>query len=205
VRIVSERQLLTPCRFCGQERSRHSGVDNAGKCPGSEHGDGKRYAPMRRRVGPASPLPGGGPWRISEHCSAEYHNSVRAAEGRNGRTKCTCPRGVVLNEKRKADWRRHDAAREKRSPRSIVASLPPAAPMPEPIRGICVEPQKRQVMDAAYDGAHGYPAAKEVCERCPVIEQCRAYILAAESTPGNWGGVWGGLTPRERLNLRRGR
>jgi len=37
-------------------------------------------------------------------------------------------------------------------------------------------------------------AAKAVCRRCPVVQQCRAHALA---TPEAYG-VWGGLTEEER-------
>jgi WhiB family redox-sensing transcriptional regulator len=40
-------------------------------------------------------------------------------------------------------------------------------------------------------------AAKRVCQRCPVIEQCRIHALAAEDY-----GVWGGLTAQERATIR---
>jgi WhiB family redox-sensing transcriptional regulator len=40
-------------------------------------------------------------------------------------------------------------------------------------------------------------AAKRVCRRCPVIAECREHALAAEDF-----GVWGGLTARERREIR---
>ena len=42
--------------------------------------------------------------------------------------------------------------------------------------------------------------AKEVCRRCPVIEQCRRHALAAEEPYG----VWGGLSESERDEIIRG-
>jgi WhiB family redox-sensing transcriptional regulator len=38
--------------------------------------------------------------------------------------------------------------------------------------------------------------AKLLCKSCPVLNECRAYVLAA----GEPFGVWGALTPKERLN-----
>ncbi|MHA4849721.1 WhiB family transcriptional regulator [Rhodococcus sp. MSC1_016] len=35
--------------------------------------------------------------------------------------------------------------------------------------------------------------AKDVCRRCPVIDECRQYAIHF----GEQHGVWGGLTPRE--------
>lgn len=52
-------------------------------------------------------LPGGGPWKILEHCLAEAHNTTLAARGyrstsRNkisvGGIKCTCPRSLAILE-----------------------------------------------------------------------------------------------------------
>ena len=43
--------------------------------------------------------------------------------------------------------------------------------------------------------------AKQVCARCPVREQCLAWVLEA----GHEHGVWGGLTQDERRLLRRRR
>lgn len=42
--------------------------------------------------------------------------------------------------------------------------------------------------------------AKAVCQRCPVIEQCRRHALATREPYG----VWGGLTEEERRDLRTG-
>jgi len=36
--------------------------------------------------------------------------------------------------------------------------------------------------------------AKAICATCPVIEQCRAYALAAQEPYG----IWGGMTEEER-------
>lgn len=42
--------------------------------------------------------------------------------------------------------------------------------------------------------------AKQICAGCPVLEQCRAYALAA---PLELQGVWGGLSQKERRESRR--
>ena len=66
------------------------------------------------------------------------------------------------------------------------------------IRGSC------RGMDSAYffhpDGERG-PArarreakAKEVCQHCPVLEQCRRHALAVQEPYG----IWGGLSESER-------
>jgi WhiB family redox-sensing transcriptional regulator len=43
--------------------------------------------------------------------------------------------------------------------------------------------------------------AKRICESCPVREQCLQYALTNQEIHG----IWGGLSPRERDALRRGR
>jgi WhiB family transcriptional regulator, redox-sensing transcriptional regulator len=43
--------------------------------------------------------------------------------------------------------------------------------------------------------------AKEVCGRCPVLEECRRHALAAHEPYG----VWGGLSESERDEIIRGR
>jgi WhiB family redox-sensing transcriptional regulator len=42
--------------------------------------------------------------------------------------------------------------------------------------------------------------AKEVCQRCPVIEECRRHALVAAEPYG----VWGGLSESERDEIIRG-
>lgn len=43
-------------------------------------------------------------------------------------------------------------------------------------------------------------AAKEWCRWCPVIEQCRAFVMQLEAGKAAYlrNGVWGGTTPQER-------
>jgi WhiB family redox-sensing transcriptional regulator len=41
--------------------------------------------------------------------------------------------------------------------------------------------------------------ARRICARCPVRRQCLSYAIAA----GEEHGIWGGLDPRERKNLKR--
>lgn len=43
--------------------------------------------------------------------------------------------------------------------------------------------------------------AKEICESCPVLQQCREHALAVIEPYG----IWGGLDESERRALRRGR
>ena len=41
--------------------------------------------------------------------------------------------------------------------------------------------------------------AKSICRRCPVIAECLAFALATNEREG----IWGGLSARERAELRR--
>lgn len=59
--------------------------------------------------------------------------------------------------------------------------------------------------DLFYPEAGDYRAAeraKAVCARCPVIDDCLRHAL---TSPVEQHGVWGGLTPNERSQLRRRR
>lgn len=40
-------------------------------------------------------------------------------------------------------------------------------------------------------------AAKAVCAACPVLEECRDWVLAVDEPHG----IWGGLTESERRDL----
>lgn len=48
----------------------------------------------------------------------------------------------------------------------------------------------------------GWPDARAVCARCPVTGHCLGYVLWLEARIGVQEGVWGGLTPSERTELR---
>jgi len=49
------------------------------------------------------------------------------------------------------------------------------------------------------DRAARVSRAKAICERCPVLEQCRRHALAVREPYG----IWGGLTENEREQLLR--
>jgi len=44
-----------------------------------------------------------------------------------------------------------------------------------------------------------YRTAKELCKRCPVKNECLVYAVVAQEPFG----IWGGLSPHERVMLRR--
>ncbi|MGW5515207.1 WhiB family transcriptional regulator [Nocardia africana] len=41
-------------------------------------------------------------------------------------------------------------------------------------------------------------AAKQLCARCPVLARCRDHAITSHEPHG----IWGGLTPRERIEYR---
>lgn len=50
-----------------------------------------------------------------------------------------------------------------------------------------------------------YGEAKEICAQCPVTDECLAEGIRqdGENNHGGIHGIWGGLTPEERINLKR--
>lgn len=47
-----------------------------------------------------------------------------------------------------------------------------------------------------------FDAPKAICRSCPVEDECLAFALTTEKA-GLENGVWGGMSPRERQELRR--
>lgn len=52
--------------------------------------------------------------------------------------------------------------------------------------------------------AYKYAKAIQVCQSCPVIEDCREYALTF-ATSGHIYGVWGGMRPQQLITLARER
>jgi WhiB family redox-sensing transcriptional regulator len=48
------------------------------------------------------------------------------------------------------------------------------------------------------DNGNHYRIAKKLCQQCPVVNECLEYAIKA----GEQDGVWGGLAPRERQQIR---
>ncbi len=46
--------------------------------------------------------------------------------------------------------------------------------------------------------------AKAVCDQCPVRKVCASYAMSVETGDGGEHGIWGGLGPRERRDVRAG-
>jgi hypothetical protein len=157
-----------------------------------------------------SGLPGGGPWRILTNCPAPNHNSKRAAEGRGGLGRCVCPRGLDLYRERQESqglYRKRKKERLRAEGKPITPPRPGlprgeiTIPMPDLSAGRCRKKWNISTVDAAIMGNAGVPAMKQLCEDCPVLDECRDYVIAAERPQGSWGGVWGGLAPREHFRM----
>ncbi|GAA2994034.1 WhiB family transcriptional regulator [Streptosporangium longisporum] len=65
------------------------------------------------------------------------------------------------------------------------------------VRGACRTSDPELFFPPAESARHE-AWAKAVCERCPVLQECRAYAVRAAEPEG----IWGGLTVRERRGLR---
>lgn len=66
-------------------------------------------------------------------------------------------------------------------------------------RAVCGEPDSQHMMFPHPMDTVGIELAKAACRRCPVVDPCLDRALAA----GESHGIWGGLTPEERRQLKR--
>lgn len=157
-------------------------------------------------------LPGGGPWRILAHCPALLHNTQRAALSGPIVHRCVCPRGLEMKERYNAQKnasrarQRKEENREKGNTASIYlrdVRRPANAPS---IRGACHSTKGMKLADQVMRGS---AAAREehqiMCAACPALVACRKWVLEEELIPGNWGGVYGGLTVTDRKRIARER
>lgn len=152
---------------------------------------------------------GGGPWALAEDCSAARHNTERAARGADGQPHCTCPRALALRKARRD--RETVRTRKARQGAYYVAAGPVKLAVPDLSRGACTSGAGRRIARAAQtDATYGWAVrareeAKEVCRGCPLLYECREYVLAAETPAGSWGSVWGGLESDDRKGLVHGK
>jgi hypothetical protein len=81
---------------------------------------------------------------------------------------------------------------------------PPAAPYPQrqpPLAaGICAHHSDPDIWHRTSSGSRQLALA--LCQRCPVLDPCRAWACTAPATDA---AVIGGLTPADRAQLRRAR
>jgi hypothetical protein len=94
----------------------------------------------------------------------------------------------------------------------IAASAVILADMPDLHGGRCTtgDAQVQKVFADAImstdDDSYAIRTAKSICATCPFEKRdaCAQWALKGEQTPGDWGGVYGGLSPRDRRNARYG-
>lgn len=79
---------------------------------------------------------------------------------------------------------------------SPVAPGPEAVPAAIRSAGTCADGSSMEIFDAAMDGRRELEA-KAVCSACPAREMCLRYAIDNEPY-----GVWGGMTPGERAEIR---
>jgi hypothetical protein len=170
---------------------------------------------IKNGTGFLGPLPGGGPWLILDHCRAEKHNTLRAAEGwkagRRSQDRCVCPRAAAiwvafLEERRKkqaADYHRKKPADKKdvfRGTPVYVQNVKQGVDVPNLQEAPCRTDEGRFVMDNASESrqAGWRNQAVELCLGCKVMVKCAEWVLAAEDPPGSWGGVYAAMTTGDR-------
>lgn len=132
---------------------------------------------------------------------------------------CICDHAVELNKafmakrrtmygKRKSapvDPARQLAESERRRRMAILNALAaaprPAVEPPDFTEAACRTPRGVMIMDAYMDAPQSegsVAAARGVCEACPLNATCRAWVIADERPAGSWGGMYAGMTPRNR-------
>ncbi len=149
------------------------------------------------------------------------------------REKCVCPRAIALNREylarqsyRSSQIRLGLAMPDGRQSgiREAMTGMPPnrgggrqsgiaavLADMPDLHGGLCVgDADAIRVFDAASasldEGSQAISRAKQICAGCPLKqrEACGEWAMKGERTPGDWGGVYGGMSPRDRIQKRYG-
>lgn len=166
---------------------------------------------------------GSGPWRILPDCPAMAgHNTVAAARAPGAYPlRCRCPRAVALLEQYQRDEKIRRAARggsrgarqrkrgaamvtlQDRLPALLAMTLPAKVKLD---RGACRDEEGQRASDAAFGTDRGIKAGatramRQICDRCPVRDVCGAMAIQRESRPGEWGGMYGGLSVADRVNI----
>lgn len=66
-------------------------------------------------------------------------------------------------------------------------------------RGSCLDPVGVKIMDYYLAGrSGGVEMARRMCNSCPVIAECGAWVARAEKPAGKWDGMYAAMTPSER-------
>jgi len=194
--------LKAICDRCGHTRGEHRGGTHQGACPAYSKFIADRvirglpplsYTQRSWKPGHYG-LPGGGPWRIDPACKAPTHNTMWSVEKRGNPRKilCICPHGKALIGQR---MQRMQAKLVKIGKPMKIEGVQPKMEDPH-CQG---SPLLLKIVDAAYDGPSGYPAMQKICRGCPLSQEaCLQYVATQEKPAGSWGGVWAGMTPRQR-------
>ncbi len=150
-------------------------------------------------------LEGGGPWRISDECSATLHNTPTASQGRARPGEvCVCPRSVaLLRERRAAELKRRHELRDQRKQRgerkprfvrqasyytNVVTRVTPI------LEGaLCNSVMGRKIVDEALSDGRSAMALIEMCRRCPARKACGDWAVNGERKAGDWGAIYGGM------------
>lgn len=152
---------------------------------------------------------------ISPHCSAPRHNMVKAARGDGGLPRCICPYAVELLKAHRARRREHyKDTRGKGQDRPGRIAVPPSSirirdtpDMTTLADGACKTFEGMVLMDDYLDAPGNQKAldrARAVCVKlCDVLDECTAWVRAAEQPAGSWQGMIAGLTRRERAMMKR--
>ncbi len=195
------------CARCTRPRREHSGTTYQGRCPEDAAYllrnalRGRPPLPYRMRIWKGVPGladNGNGPWMILADCPAYFgHNTVNAAEARRRGPACVCPHALDLRKKRKAQRSKRGVVTPRKHTPTLVAA-PITIPQPDLSAGLCTSPVGASIIDATFDSKYAFGRAVVMCQKCPLRDSCEEYVLTAESPPGAWGGVWGGLTPADR-------
>lgn len=168
-------------------------------------------------------LPGGGPWRILDECPGTLHNTLYAATraGRKpGYVACICPRAVACIEEDRPRHRldNNNAYARRRAERAEAAKLralieqPKSpvtirlvreTPVPDMTNAACGTDEGQKIMERVImrSDIWNNDRAQELCASCPIKRQCGAWALSAEVIPGSWGGVYGGMTAKDRKDV----
>lgn len=149
-------------------------------------------------------------WPILADCPAPWHNTLRAARGAAGNrahSPCVCPGAVDILAAYRLRERTRYVGQQKSGggtkpqlgrPKKVEQA--PKASWPNLLRGACVKPEGRLIMDQLMSrpASGTTKAARDLCSRCPVRRECREWARTQEKPVGSWAGMYGGLTASER-------
>jgi WhiB family transcriptional regulator, redox-sensing transcriptional regulator len=84
---------------------------------------------------------------------------------------------------------------------ALLAGLRDLGVEPWRLDALCQEPEYRDLHEWFADRGESTEAAKAVCARCLVADECLAFALSTPETAVH--GIWGGTSGRERRGLRK--